>query len=305
MKSPLPANAVDGDLHDVACPTTDRCFAVGLYSSPQHVRALVERMVGTTWTPGIIPAPPGVDQLRLNAVTCTGPKRCFAVGNAFKNSGGRQRPAISTWNGTTWSSKFAPDPNAAFAELSDVACPSPTTCLAVGNSTKGPFVARWKGAGWQLVPPPPPPPTASNEELSLGSITCPSTNDCIVVGTIVNRATDHPVAAAVERWNGTTWTLTRGAPAERTLGDVACTSATACFAVGAAKPYPHRRAYIQRMQQNVWAPVPSPAVPASEWVLGGVACPSAKRCIAVGYSRTAHGRTTLTERWNGTSWSRG
>jgi hypothetical protein len=84
---------------------------------------------------------------------------CLAVGD-YIDSGGRGQALAGTLNagsnGGGWRILRPTYPAGAEAVLTDVACPSPTRCVAVGDYdyTTGdlPFADVWNGRQWQLLP---------------------------------------------------------------------------------------------------------------------------------------------------------
>jgi hypothetical protein len=69
-------NVVDAALHGVSCRSRWSCTAVGTRGSR---RTLVERWNGKKWS--VVPSPSPGDNSELNAVSCPGTSRCFAVGS--------------------------------------------------------------------------------------------------------------------------------------------------------------------------------------------------------------------------------
>jgi hypothetical protein len=91
------------------------------------------------------------------------------------------------------------------------------------------------------------------------------------------------------------------------LGGVSCVSATECTAVGSFKNSSDiYRTLIESWDGTSWTGVPSRnAGPASsDNYLNDVSCASATACMAVGYFYNSSGiERTLTESWNGTTWT--
>jgi hypothetical protein len=100
------------------------------------------------------------------------------------------------------------------------------------------------------------------------------------------------------------------------LGDVSCTSASSCVAVGTfLGNIPGTKAFQNFTLAEAWngsawqvVPSPSPKLPAGGAELNSVSCTSSTNCVAVGETLTFHepgGYLTpypLIEAWNGTSW---
>ncbi|MGO9874630.1 MAG: hypothetical protein ACLPVY_12615, partial [Acidimicrobiia bacterium] len=211
----------------------------------------------------------------------------------------------------SWSvvSSISP-PGAPNGNILDVACPSATSCFAVGgyqNAAGSVSLAEhWDGATWSRMSLP----------FTLGSfqsIACPSTTTCFAVDTGVLDSSDtgfNNGSARIARWDGTTWSLmpfpnpgVMPFPnAIVGLASVSCSSDTSCFVVGTVGDSP----LIEQWDGSSWSIVPSPNAAGETFSrsLAGVSCASATNCVAVGESSTELGQPrTLIEQWNGTSWS--
>jgi hypothetical protein len=114
--------------------------------------------------------------------------------------------------------------------VDQVACaPSdPTQCAGVGDSVKNPLdslVAQWDGSVWVEQPNP-----ATDDNVELAGVACPSIDECVAVG-----ATSAPAPFA-ELWSGGGWVVSgMSAPPGGSGGylyGVSCPTASACVAVG-------------------------------------------------------------------------
>lgn len=109
-----------------------------------------------------------------------------------------------------------------------------------------------------------------------------------------------------EHWNGTKWKMTQmlPLPAGALLGSltsVACSSATACIAVGLYAPYSNplrAQTLAEAWNGTEWEVQTTVNSGNSSSVLYGVSCTSSVACVAVG---TDQGKV-LGESWNGTEW---
>ena len=139
----------------------------------------------------------------------------------------------------------------------------------------------------------------------LNSVACTSRSSCMAVGNEFN-TTGENLGTLAERWNGRTWQIVptfKPAPAGRgaTFNGVACTSASACTAVGNQAL---ARTLAERWNGRTWQvqATPNPAG-AQNIALASVACPARKVCTAFGADFTAPGApVTLAERWTGGRW---
>ena len=90
------------------------------------------------------------------------------------------------------------------------------------------------------------------------------------------------------------------------LSSVACSSGSACTAVGssAASLSSFTLPLVERWDGTSWRIQPAPDPKGTSDTLFGVSCPSARACIAVGSAFHSAGRlnTALTEVWNGKRW---
>jgi hypothetical protein len=197
--------------------------------------------------------------------------------------------AAASWS-VVPSASPAGTPDASFF---DVACPSETSCFAVGGSSTGPLAEHWDGTRWSIMPVP-----ASG---GLRGISCANTTSCMAVG-----AQGDKLLAA--RWDGTSWSSVTfadpGGGSFQFLSSVDCSSATSCTAVG----YEGSSAAVTASWNGTaWSIVPSPHVPGkTNSLLSGVSCTSAASCFAVGSSydiRDENSNELLIEQWDGVSWS--
>lgn len=206
-----PPPGPDAIFGGVWCQAAKQCVVVGGDSRG----ALAEAWNGSSWT-----AQPGLSSVpaQLNSISCRSAQSCTAAGSHHSKRGKAQL-ATFTWNGTTWS----PSQDKTLGLLRSVSCPG-TLCVAVGeNSTGQPIALNGlrQGAGRVTKPPLP----AGAQMGFPNAVSCVS-GVCEAVG-----GTD--VGALFDRWTGTGWQLqSTGNTGE--LNGVACTSATACIAVGVA-----------------------------------------------------------------------
>ena len=205
-----------------------------------------------------------------------------------------------------------PSPNAkAGAALLDVTCPTPTSCLAVGESGSGggsgvthkAFALRWNGSKWSIVKSPTLP---NGKAFTLAGESCPSAKSCFAVGGAEFQA--FP-GAVVARWSGTTWSAADlGVPSYGSLTAVSCSSPSSCFATGTdIGASAELKTVVMRWNGTRWTRVPSPNFPQGyENTLDDVTCTSATGCLAVGSASLAHQGpfSTLALRWDGKAWSR-
>lgn len=215
--SPTPSGGGVTELGSVSCTSAKFCMAVGGY--------FAERWNGTSWS--IVSMPTLAPFGGVNRVACTAPTACIAVG-FLGGFGNTVYTLAEKWNGISWTVQTTPNPSGAqFSVLEAVACPSTTSCVAVGDYSNGTtpvrtLVDEWNGASWSIVPSPTPVGGGS----SLG-VACTSSRACVAVG-----LASGPFA---ESWTGTEWVIVSppvSVGKGTLLVDVACGSATSCTAVG-------------------------------------------------------------------------
>jgi large repetitive protein len=191
--------------------------------------------------------------------------------------------ATLTWSGVLGNS----------AGLAAVSCPSVVTCQAVGSLTNVAqnFTFGWNGIFWESS-------TTINAALQAWqplAVSCVSgPYFCAAVGGGVEDTTSGGGWTNVPSPN-TSGTYTG------TLSGVSCTSASFCVAVGAYTSGP----LVEQWNGLTWSVVPSPLTGVTPGnnagVLSAVSCTSPSSCMAVGSVGVPS--QTLTEQWNGTTWS--
>jgi len=113
----------------------------------------------------------------------------------------------------------------------------------------------------------------------------------------------NAVGTLAEVWNGAKWRIVptfKPTGQGSFLNGVACTSASACTAVGSSGPV---TTLAERWNGTRWRVQPTPNPAGGQNIfLASVACPTSSACTAFGLNLTGSGALTLAERWNGHSW---
>ena len=188
--------SVSAYVYGLSCPSASYCVAVGQHSPSfsNPLQSLVETFNGTTWsvTDGTLAPGPGI----LNAVSCSSPTSCLAVGRVANGSS-----LAEAWNGTTWSltTPTGTDPSA--SDLLGVSCPGSAPCLAAGFTGNSLLAATFSAVTWTGTVPTNP---AGASESFVGT-SCVSATFCVAVGNVV--ASNGNQSRLAELWNGTTWQL--------------------------------------------------------------------------------------------------
>ena len=215
------AGARANRLLSVSCPTLV-CFAVGAVGSGT-ARPLIERWDGSKWT--VVPGPTVIGSSLLDAVSCSSPTKCFAVGQSSKGKSLTER-----WDGKAWAILAAPAASGA-DDLTGVSCVSATVCVAVGASTshgvRHALVLHWNGESWSRQS------VANGAGSALRAVSCTGPTRCVAVGSIATAAGSAPLVATTN--DGTSWQVGSGAAnaaiRTATLAGVTCVDSI-CVAVG-------------------------------------------------------------------------
>jgi hypothetical protein len=255
--TPNPPHTWEALLQGVSCVSSSACTAVGWYTvcpnCPQW--PLAEHWDGSRWTFALPPRPPACPggfcepEGPLEAVACTTPAACIAVGFFISDSG--TSPLSESWDGSAWAIRQVPDPpGGSGIGLRAVSCPSAIPCTAVGSyrdsgsNRSRSLAALWDGNGWTIESTPAPPDGAV--ALGLSGVSCTSPTSCTAVGGYENVTTRSDPSGGLiyswisqhtisQHWDGATWSTQAavdpvGAPFID-LNAVAC-APLRCIAVG-------------------------------------------------------------------------
>ena len=302
VPSPTVEDVLANILEDVTCTSTSDCWAVGAYATNDlTVRTLILHWDGQAWSLVSSPNDGPRPWNGLNGVTCVSPSECWAVGF---NTDSIAKTLILRWDGSSWERVASPNTGPQHNILHAVTCLSGSDCWAVGSHAtdtvaKQTLTARWDGDEWVIVDSPDALPT--NENL-LSGVTCISPADCRAVGSSFTGVAHQTL---IERWDGTSWTSVLSPNAvgaiDTYLSRIACTSASACWAVGHSNDGLSDQRFLLQWQGVAWAPVPDPesiTAPINS-VAADVACLAPDDCWTVG---TLGSRGSLLWRWEGALW---
>ena len=298
----LPPNPVGSPaslLLGVSCTSPTQCMAVGddTINAIGDAGGLAESWDGTAWTIRPIATPDGASDVILSAVACTSPAACVAVGS-YTNSSGTEKTLAELWTGTSWAVQPTPDQAGASSYLVAVSCSSAARCVAVGGSQIGAGTPRtlteaWDGDTWATETPAP-----SEVDGQLSGVACPSADACTAVG-------GNEGDAMAEAWNGATWTAEPLPASVGNLTSISCTAATMCTAGGYYYINGQTSLAVLGSNGTTWAAESAPT-PVAHFgpQVHSVSCSGATACMAVGDSQDqAFDQVTLTEEWDGTSWT--
>ena len=244
----------------------------------------------------------------LTGAWCATAARCIAVGVSASNPTNQAtgRPLAETWNGKSWRTVPVGLPaGATFGGLFHLACVSAMFCVAVGYEGSGAtyyeLAEIWNGRTWK--PGKPPSPGGGTDDTGLAGVSCVSAKSCVAVGSY-DEGGGLP-GAAVEKWNGVTWTRVNpprpAGAVYSALGSVSCTSAKYCVAVGGT----YVGVLVESWNGTAWRVISAPRPSADVTVLSGVSCVSPVSCVAVGeyFNPVGGGGGSFAETWNGKAWT--
>jgi hypothetical protein len=238
----------------------------------------------------------GADNGTLLGVACHRGMVCIAVGSYMGPHTGDYVPLVEHLGRDVVRQRVPVPRRSRGSQLVGISCPTRTTCIAVGYTTDPnehavPLVEHWNHGSWsaETIRPFPGPGGSS-----LGSVSCPTADQCTAVGS----SNGQPL---VEHWDGASWSSqTMPRPPGSILPDlrgVSCSSSTSCVAVGGyTDANRHRQPFAADWDGSAWSITSAPYFRSKTSAeLTGVSCISSQSCIAV-----AGG---VIQRWDGTSWT--
>jgi hypothetical protein len=307
VSSPNPGPTQNRLLGVSADSATD-AWAVGVYFNSANVaQTLTLHWNGTAWSQVTSPNP-GPNGDSLDSVSAISATDAWAVGTAT-NSANVDQTFILHWDGAAWSQVTSPSPSPTQNSLLGVSADSATDAWAVGSyfgstNMSQTLILHWNGTAWSQVPSPSP----GNGGDVLNSVSAASATDAWAVGTYPHGFNARPASLTLH-WNGTTWSRVKS-PTPRAglaqLTGVSTLSRRNAWAVGRSEVTAAENLTL-RWNGTAWTTVTAPSPGRSSNELQGVSAVSATDAWAVGWAR---GLTkfapvsTVTLRWNGTTWSR-
>ncbi|HSH39479.1 MAG TPA: hypothetical protein VK993_11905, partial [Chthoniobacterales bacterium] len=168
-------------LNDVTCTSSTDCWAVGARETEaEKAETVIEHWDGSSWS--IVPSPnPRAYTSILNAVACSSPSQCWAVGTYY--DGEANRTLIQQWNGVAWTIVSSPSPSSRLNRLRGVDCTSDGQCFAVGDHLQ----SSGQLTLFEVYTPPPPPADAPASTFRNLSTRLPVENgdDALIGGFII------------------------------------------------------------------------------------------------------------------------
>jgi hypothetical protein len=295
-------------LYSVAAVSPTDVWAAGYYVNTDHStnRTLTEHWNGTNWKVVV-----SFNYLTganvLYGIEAASSSNIWAVGY-FTNGNNVQRPLSEQWNGTKW--KFVKNPGIGTGTniLYGVAASSAKKLWAVGtyvnqSGMNQTLIEQWSGTSWSVVASP---NVAGSTSDVLTSVTASSPSNAWAVGSYTNSS--GITQTLIEQWNGTSWSIISSPNAgsgNNVLTSVASSTSKNAWAVG---NYTNSSGVNQTLTEQwngtSWSIVASPDVGTTNNFLNSVAITSSTDAWAAGdYTNSSGVNQTLTEQWNGTSWS--
>jgi hypothetical protein len=321
--SPDPTKVDDSIFTGVSMASASDGWAVGSFSNPQAVdEPLAEHWGGHSWRITATPPLPktGANGV-FNGVDEAGPANVWAVGS-FTPAAGGTRTLIEHFTGKSWAVVHSPNPftgPGAQDELNAVGGTSASDLWAAGfdfegNIAQGLF-AHFNGTTWKAAP-----PLAAAGIPDFEAVSAVSPSDVWAVGTSLS-VEDSTLAA---HWDGHTWQVVTTPCLNGTtivLQEDACRQSqnelTGVTAVATNNVWASgfetessgfHVPYVLHWNGTTWSLTMTPNPGQGQGLAGGslfgITAVSASDVWAVGHSQDNAGTiTTLTERFNGSTWS--
>jgi hypothetical protein len=296
----VPGATLEGysaDLTHVSCSGVSSCLA-------QSESAEGAQFDGTRWR---VVAQPRGPQTYLAALTvaCPSPDRCFEVLD-FDTM--LISETLWQWDGASFH-QVAVDGigTEPVASLTDVACPTTTTCLAVGTyrtgTLTGVLTERWDGTTWSLAPDiPVAPDTAAAQPL----VDCSSATACVAAVGVGRGAAARQLVLA--SWDGSAWHAVDAGTVAPVAGgatpsDVSCSAPASCIVI--AQPASTTSRLAIRWDGSAWATMPAPLdEPAgARPTRTRLSCASPRFCALITTAFANGGMADTAQAWNGSSWA--
>jgi len=215
-------------LYAVSCGSASLCWAVGsanpaTTSQESGAPAAIDVSTdgGKQWSAQVVPIS---SPSTLGAISCADRVHCMAVG---EESGTAQVGTVLTTadGGKVWRAASAP---AGAVDLVGASCSSASDCLvlATDGSSFWSATSADGGSTWQRGG------TLPTGFAGASGVDCPTTSTCVVAGYVPTGPGHGTGAIETTADGGATWQAAAVPSGSGLLHSVACTSATACIAVG-------------------------------------------------------------------------
>ena len=268
----------------VSCTGPTWCVATGFADngSTSTTDTFALDWNGTSWAVMTTPDIANHTDDAFNAVSCTGPSNCMAVGVNSVTGTGLDVPSPGTQAGA------GPSPHSGFLGL-----PDPIAHAHALTSGADPHIAvavhtlaeQWNGTAWTVTNTVDP---AGITDPQLFAVSCAGTGFCMATGYNEEGATEQGFA---EQWSGGSWSPSTLPPApsgsENVLLAISCVSPTSCTAVGTNFASAADETILTAAWNgSTWTvgTVPTPDDPEAAWF--GISCLGGGECVATGGIQT-------------------
>ena len=284
--------------------------------------ARIETARGWAATQAPLPANAGNGfNVNLRSADCASVSSCATVGY-YTDSANDGQGLLLTRSGTTWTPDQAPLPADAAADpgvnLTSVACPDTSTCVAAGYYTDSAGNQQGlllTGSGTTWAPDEVQAPGAATDpSVNLTSVACPDTSTCVAAGYYTDSAGNQQ--GLLLTGLGTTWTATRtplpanaATQPDVNVVSVTCPAASSCVAAGTytdtkGASHPVLLTGLGATWQAVRAPLPGNKASFPILGLTAVTCATTSSCAAVGFYQISNGGVEgLLLTGSGSSWT--
>jgi hypothetical protein len=251
----------------------------------------------------------------LFGLNCIAADDCWAAGYVLPAKSNAGSGLIEHFNGAAWSVVTSPDNSGAPTYLQGLTCNTASDCWAVGYYSNGTvlqtLIEHYDGTAWSIVGSPNMLDSGGHAETNqLFAVTCTSANDCWAVGVAQVNAAPFVSAGTtlVEHYDGASWSIVSTPSitgADAVFYSVTCINAGNCWAVGNTTSSVAAQTLIEHYDGLTWSIAASANSMNEQNYLYGVTCAGPSDCWAVGYDYTqgVQPYNTLTEHYDGTSWS--
>jgi hypothetical protein len=270
---------------------------------PGVAGAVTSQACGTAWS--TVPSVSKITDPR--SIAAVSANDIWIVGSQ-PQTGVKVQTAAEHWDGTSWTIATTPDEGTGENALNSVSAIATNDIWAVGywqmtKKTDASFhtlTEHWDGTSWTIVPS----PTVGVESNTLTGVTAISTHNVWATGYYFSNRVRQTL---VEHYDGTSWSVVSSpdpGSQSNSLFGVSAVSASNIWATGFTNSGNGYNALIEHYDGTSWSVVPAASDPSAlEDVLAGVSAVGASDVWAFGYHVIGSSYQTLTEHYDGTSWS--
>lgn len=290
-------NASGATLTQVSCPSATQCVAIGTTNTGAGV--VLSGTIGTSaatdsWVADTLPT----TTTSLSSLQCpVGATGCVALATTSSTPVIVSGPTAGPGAWASWTTPGSGPTSFTVSALSQLVCPSTTTCLATGvgrvnGAASGPVVLSGAagGSGFAVAVPWIADSVPGTTLTSLSSITCPVPGKCLVAGTGTSGSTTGafflygPTAGPM----GTEFPLKSSATVTA-LSSVTCPAAGNCVAIGNQTGTPVIFSVVVNAPAtaDTFTADTVPSGSGSVASLNGLVCPAASACLISGTGTVA------------------